>query len=457
MRNTYLYSISALLLASLFLFPTSENEEIELQCSSANCQGTDSLFIFEFNGISFNKNQAAALVGDLATFNLPQTEPRFYYVGPAANNVRPVIIGSEKKVAVNSRSCSSFRMASVNQSDLNTKYEELKKTMTNFNNEMRGLNNELRQKMGSEAGMKEMHQKYVELDNRKLALFEKLKKEDPYLSKAFSLNTYMSYQVNGSQYPNELAYFAKEYFQLVNWSDPDLDYMPWVFESLKSYSTTLSSVPISVNEHKFYIGDILAKIPADSRAYKLALGGVLAGLEQKSHGNYKHFADLFIQKFEHEMPKEAEQLKKKVKSKASMMIGAEAPDFTMNSIDGTPVALSSFKGKVTLIDFWASWCGPCRRENPYVAKLYKKYKDHGFEILGVSLDNNKGRWQQAITKDALPWTHVSDLRKWKNEAAQLYGVRSIPHTILLDKQGRIIAQKLRSHQLEQELIKIFGF
>ena len=363
----------------------------------------------------------------------------------------------EKKVGVNSQNCSLFKRAKINESDLNKKYEELKKTMTGYNNEMRNLNNQLRQKMGSEEGMKEMHQKYVDLDNRKLATLEKLKREDPYLAKAFSLNTYMSYQVNGKQYPNELTYFAKEYFQLVNWSDSDLDYMPWVFESMKSYSVTLSSVPISANEHKFYISDILAKIPSDSRSYKLALGGVLAGLEQKSHGNYKHFAELFIEKFGAELPEEAEQLKKKIKSKAAMMIGAEAPDFTMNTPEGTPVSLSSFKGKVTLVDFWASWCGPCRRENPHVVKLYEKYKEHGFEILGVSLDNNVERWQNAIAQDGLTWTHISDLKKWSNEAARLYGVRSIPHTILLDKQGRIISQKLRSHQLEQELIKIFGF
>ena len=92
-----------------------------------------------------------------------------------------------------------------------------------------------------------------------------------------------------------------------------------------------------------------------------------------------------------------------------------------------------------------------------MVKLYEKYKEHGFEILGVSLDNNVERWQNAIAQDGLTWTHISDLKKWSNEAARLYGVRSIPHTILLDKQGRIISQKLRSHQLEQELIKIFGF
>lgn len=455
MRNIFYYSISALFF-SLFLLPNGGDGEIEVTCSVTNCQQKDSLFLFEFNGISFARSQGAVLENDIAKFNLPQTEPRFYYVGLSAADAIPLIIGTEKKVGLSS-SCGGFRKAKIDDSDLNKKYEELKKEMNAFNNEMRTLNGELRKKMSSQEGMKEMHQKYVDLDNRKLAKLAKLKSEAPYLSKVFALNTYMSFQVNGKQYPNELAYFAKEYFQLVDWKDEELNYMPWVFESMKNYSTTLSKVKLPVKEHRFYLTDLLAKIPSNSRAYQLALGGVLAGLEQTSHGNFKYFAEQFIEKYENILPLEAADLKNKVKQKASMMIGGQAPDFVMNTPDGNPVSLASFRGKVTLIDFWASWCGPCRRENPYVAKLYEKYKDHGFEILGVSLDNNKERWMKAIEQDALPWTHVSDLKKWKSEPLSVFGVRSIPHTILLDREGNIIAQKLRSHGLEQELLKLFGF
>jgi len=455
MRNIFYYSISALFF-SLFLFPKGGDGEIEVTCSVTNCQQKDSLYIFEFNGISFGRSQGAVLENNVAKFNLPQTEPRFYYVGLSADNARPVIIGSEKKVGLSS-SCGGFRTASIDDSDLNKKYEELKKTMNSFNNEMRGLNDELRKKMNTQEGMKEMHQKYVDLDNRKLAHLEKLKTETPYLSKVFALNTYMSFQVNGRQYPNELAYFAKEYFQLVNWNDSELNYMPWVFESMKNYSTTLSKVKLPVKEHRFYLTDLLSKIPSHTRTYQLALGGILAGLEQTSHGNYKFFAEQFLEKYEEKLPIDAVDIKKKIKQKAAMMIGGQAPDFVMNTPDGNPVSLASFRGKVTLIDFWASWCGPCRKENPYVAKIYEKYKGHGFEILGVSLDNNKDRWLRAIEQDGLPWTHVSDLRKWKSEVVSLFGVRSIPHTILLDREGNIIAQKLRHHQLEQELTKLFGF
>ena len=126
--------------------------------------------------------------------------------------------------------------------------------------------------------------------------------------------------------------------------------------------------------------------------------------------------------------------------------------------DGTVMKLSDLRGKIVLIDFWASWCGPCRRENPHVVNLYAKYHDKGFEVFSVSLDNNPTRWKEAIQKDKLTWPyHVSDLKGWKSEAAALYGVNSIPSTFLIDQEGRIIAKGLRGEQLDQMLQKKFGF
>ena len=115
------------------------------------------------------------------------------------------------------------------------------------------------------------------------------------------------------------------------------------------------------------------------------------------------------------------------------------------------------RGKVVLIDFWASWCGPCRRENPNVVKLYEKYKDKGFEIFSISLDKDKTAWIKAIKDDNLKWTnHVSDLKYWSSEAAKLYGVSSIPSTVLIDKEGRVIAKNLRGRDLELKMKEIFG-
>jgi peroxiredoxin len=135
--------------------------------------------------------------------------------------------------------------------------------------------------------------------------------------------------------------------------------------------------------------------------------------------------------------------------------GAVAPEFTMNDTEGKPVSLASLRGKVVLIDFWASWCAPCRQENPNVVKLYQQYHAKGFEIIGVSLDRTKEDWMQAIKDDQLTWIHVSDLQYWQNAVARQYGVNSIPQTFLLDKEGKIIAKGLRSEQLAAKLAELF--
>ncbi|MFL5754589.1 MAG: redoxin domain-containing protein [Bacteroidia bacterium] len=132
-------------------------------------------------------------------------------------------------------------------------------------------------------------------------------------------------------------------------------------------------------------------------------------------------------------------------------VGYKAIDFTQNDVNDKPVTLSGLKGKYVLVDFWASWCGPCRAENPNVVSAYNMYKDKGFDILGVSLDNAKDKWLKAIEKDNLTWTHVSDLKGWGNEVAAKYGIQSIPANLLLDKEGNIIAKNLRGEDLKAKL------
>jgi peroxiredoxin len=137
-------------------------------------------------------------------------------------------------------------------------------------------------------------------------------------------------------------------------------------------------------------------------------------------------------------------------------IGNYALEFTQNDTLGKPVSLSSFKGKYLLVDFWASWCGPCRRENPNVVRVFNKFRDKNFTILSVSLDrpDAKDKWLAAIHKDGLTWTHVSDLKYWDNAVAKQYGIRAIPQNLLIDPQGKIIAKNLNGDKLEKKLSEV---
>ena len=171
------------------------------------------------------------------------------------------------------------------------------------------------------------------------------------------------------------------------------------------------------------------------------------------------FLDSFLTSAEQKLPGSSyvQELSYKINAQAALNIGREAPDFKLKSPKGEELPLSGSRGKVVLVDFWASWCRPCRRENPHLVSLYEKYKDDGFDVYSVSLDKNLQKWVKAIEDDQLTWkNHGSNLKGWQCSVAQTYKVTSIPNTYLLDQEGKIIAKNLRGASLESKLEEIFG-
>jgi len=194
---------------------------------------------------------------------------------------------------------------------------------------------------------------------------------------------------------------------------------------------------------------------------KPSLGGLVFMDVIKMEDNmdfYEKYAPVMMKKYpKNEFVKSIYTQYTSEKGKVRLTAGVQAPEIDLPSPNGTNIKLSSLRGKVVLIDFWASWCSPCRRANPHVVSVYNKYHAKGFEVFGVSLDKDKASWVKAIADDGLIWNQVSDLKYWQSEAGRAYGVGSIPHTVLIDGEGKIIAIGLRGASLDAKLKEIYGF
>ena len=429
-------------------------EKITLTCEMKSCTGP--LYLFKFDGYTFILNQTAEPDSNkIYTFNVPSSDHDFYFVGTNKKQTKPIILGKEKDLKLTGV-CSNIRQSKFENSPINTEYEKAISQIRSYQGTANFLNRQYAQAPVGSEKKTDFLNKLKENDQNQMALLSDMRVKYPFVGKIVSTKTFLSFPNNKGNYDNEIQYFVNEYFSNIDLRDSALDRMPAIYETFRDYTTTLIAIRFDHAKMKTTLDKVLAKMNPDAKAYRYALGAIIQTLKGKNHPAFADYANLFVKKYGHEKLNYMAELKSNISSAKDFMIGAVAPDFEQNTPEGDAMKLSDLRGKVVLVDFWASWCGPCRKENPHVVKLYEKYKSEGFDVLGVSLDRTKDKWLSAIKKDGLEWHHVSDLKGWKNQVAKQYSVSSIPHTILLDREGKILARNMRGDQLSVKLKEIFG-
>jgi thiol-disulfide isomerase/thioredoxin len=434
-------------------------DKITITCNITNCQG-DSLNLYQFDGIVFSKVQTAksAANAHIYKFTLPKGKNDFYFLGQSVQELKPLILGTEENISLEGN-CYVYRELVIKGSKMNKEYDIAMKRLA----VLLGEADDAKKAWDFSINDPQKHQiaetEMANIDRKKMMLLDSLRKSNPYLARLVGMNTIYSYPVNGAKkYPEEIKYIANEYFANVDFKEDDYNRLPMVFEGFKNFTNILNQYPSLTPEiHRQYIENWLNKFSKNSRAYKMGLGGVVTSLMSRNHINYIYFGELYCKMYEKEEPSVTSQLQQLINRSKTSIPGVEMPDFTQNNTENQPISLKSLRGKVVLIDFWASWCGPCRRENPNVVATYNKYKDKGFDILSVSLDSDRDRWLGAIEADGLIWkNHVSDLKGWQNQVAGQYAVSSIPQTLLIDREGKLIARNLRGEQLGEALKQLLG-
>lgn len=430
------------------------------QTTEINVVGTGckTMNLYAFNGVTFTKTGSFNKAEDGSwTLTEKFSEPVFRYVGSSPKDVMSLVLGADEKLSITAV-CSKLAEGKVSGSPINLRYMELKETFQQHNRTfsvaMQAFNKANRAK--DTITIKQETAALAMLDAEKKQLLEAVRAEHPVLARVISMNTYLSFVAdNQGRFTNELDYFVNTYFQFVDFSDEGYGDLPWTYEGSRNFAQTLAQVIPGER-----LGDMLMSVydkwPAESRAKMFALSGGFASLAQKKHPAAIRVGNVLIKEFKGLYPGPISVIEQQTTALKTYAIGAAAPDISGPSPEGETITLSSLRGKVVLIDFWASWCGPCRKENPNVVRLYNEYKDKGFEILGVSLDRTQSRWEQAISADKLTWLHISDLKGWQSKYAKQYGVSSIPQTVLLDANGNIIARNLRGGALAAKLKEIFA-
>lgn len=438
--------------------PSSDAVSISGELTNFNA---DSMRLYEVSGVQMNRIAAAKVEreGGVGKFELNAKLPKtgFYLIGDdITRSVNAVLSNGEAiKMTGDAANPKSYKLEG---GALNDGYAKLQARVINHNQQLQGLYQNLQLFSQSDPmQMQRIQGDISALNKTHFTYLDSLEAKADFMGKVakmYNFKPYMWDQSHG-KYGNELTYFKDAFFANLDFKDADISAMPQLYDKARAYSSTLvgSGLPTEVAKPAF--DGLLARAGAGSPAHESILRGYIACVEPTKSELFTEYGNLFVQQYPADQQYVA-SINQAIASRQNMASGALAPDFSCATPSGSSLKLSDLRGKYVMIDFWASWCRPCRAENPNVVKAYSKYHDKGFEILGVSLDDNKGKWEAAIQQDGLTWKHVSDLQGWTGPVSQLYGVSSIPASVLVDTEGKIIARDLRGPALEEKLKEIFG-
>lgn len=418
----------------------------------------DSIGVFEFSGLGAKMIKRGGLRASDSAYvvELPAGKPRIIGIGYNNGQLMRLVVGEEPEIKAFAnfqymelgRSSSPMNMAYFSTirktEEFKTRTEELRGkyfTAPNVSTSLEG-----------KAAVKNI----AALQKEKQHFVDSLKTANPMLGRIAALMIAPEYLHEQPVKKTEADFYAKDYFRFVNFADPAYDGLPEIAKAFDNLVRQLQTLSMAAEKQQALLNEYLAKWKPASAAHRLALGGIVGAYQSINHQLYPTYAKLYVDTYKSKDNGEIPQLEYDLRRSGTSVVGGEAPDLIGNTPENATYALSQLRGKVVLIDFWASWCGPCIREIPAVKKAYDIYHPKGFDILGVSLDRDAEAWKRAISQHQLPWHHISDLKGWQSEHAALYSVTSIPQTLLLDRQGRIIARNLRGEQLELKLREVFG-